>query len=153
VASGKRWLLLSNSFFQKISERVLSLIKKLLFICSRNRLRNPTAEAVFAAYEGLEVESAGLAPDAETSLNSEVIRWADIIFVMERSHRSKLSKRFQPWLKDKRVICLDIPDQYEYMNPDLVALLEKKVLPLLGSFYERVFTSVCSLLMGLENQI
>jgi predicted protein tyrosine phosphatase len=110
------------------------LMKKLLFICSRNRLRSPTAEAVFTAYEGLEVESAGLAPDAETPLNSEVIQWADIIFVMERSHRSKLSKRFQPWLKGKRVICLDIPDQYEYMNPDLVALLEEKVLPLLGSF-------------------
>jgi predicted protein tyrosine phosphatase len=121
-------------FVQKLSERVLSLMKKLLFICSRNRLRSPTAEAVFSAYEGLEVESAGLAPDAETPLNSEVIQWADIIFVMERSHRSKLSKRFQPWLKGKRVICLDIPDQYEYMSPDLVALLEEKVLPLLGSF-------------------
>jgi predicted protein tyrosine phosphatase len=109
-------------------------MKKLLFICSRNRLRSPTAEAVFSVYEGLEVESAGLAPDAETPLSSETIQWADIIFVMERSYRSKLSKRFQPWLKGKRVICLDIPDQYEYMSPDLVALLEEKVLPLLGSF-------------------
>ncbi len=109
-------------------------MKKLLFICSRNRLRSPTAEAVFSVYEGLEVESAGLAPDAETPLSSEAIQWADVIFVMERSHRSKLSKRFQLWLKGKRVICLDIPDQYEQMNPDLVALLEKKVLPLLGSF-------------------
>jgi predicted protein tyrosine phosphatase len=109
-------------------------MKKLLFICSRNRLRSPTAEVVFSAYKGLEVESAGLAPDAEISLGSEAVQWADIIFVMERSHRSKLSKRFQPWLKGKRVICLDIPDQYEYMDPDLVVLLEEKVLPLLGSF-------------------
>jgi predicted protein tyrosine phosphatase len=89
---------------------------------------------MFSAYEGLEVESAGLAPDAETLLNSEAVQWADIIFVMERSHRSKLAKRFQPWLKGKRVICLDIPDQYEYMDPNLIALLEEKVLPLLGSF-------------------
>jgi predicted protein tyrosine phosphatase len=109
-------------------------MKKLLFICSRNRLRSPTAEAVFSVYEGLEVESAGLAPDAEIPLSSEAIQWADFIFVMERSHRSKLSKRFQPWLKGKRVICLDIPDQYEYMDPNLVTLLEEKVLPLLGSF-------------------
>jgi predicted protein tyrosine phosphatase len=105
-------------------------LKKLLFICSKNRLRSPTAEAVFSEYEDLEVDSAGLDRGAEMPLCSEAIQWADIIFVMEKSHRSKLSK-FQPWLKNKRVICLDIPDEYEYMEPALVKLLEKKVLPLL----------------------
>lgn len=107
---------------------------KLLFICSRNRLRSPTAEAVFAEYKGLEVDSAGLDREAEIPLSSEAIQWADIIFVMEKMHRSKLSKNFQPWLKQKRVVCLDIPDEYEYMEPSLVDLLKKKVLPLLGSF-------------------
>ena len=70
------------------------LIMKLLFICSRNRLRSPTAEAIFADYEGLEVDSAGLDREAEAPLSSEAIQWADIIFVMEKSHRSKLSKNF-----------------------------------------------------------
>lgn len=107
---------------------------KLLFVCSRNRLRSPTAEAVFAAYEGLEVDSAGLDRDAENPLSSDAIEWADIIFVMEKSHRNKLSKHFQPWLKQKRVVCLGIPDEYEYMEPALVELLKKKVLPLLGTF-------------------
>ncbi|PZO44116.1 MAG: phosphotyrosine protein phosphatase [Pseudanabaena frigida] len=107
---------------------------KLLFICSRNKLRSPTAEAVFREYSGLDVDSAGLDRDAEIPLNSEAIMWADIIFVMEKTHRSKLSKNFQPWLKQKRVICLDIPDQYEYMQPELVELLKKKVLPLIGTF-------------------
>jgi predicted protein tyrosine phosphatase len=106
-------------------------MKKLLFICSRNRLRSPTAEAVFSEYEGLEVDSAGLDRDAEMPLSSEAIEWADIIFVMEKSHRSQLSKKFRPWLKNKRVICLDIPDEYEYMEPVLIELLKKKVLPLL----------------------
>jgi predicted protein tyrosine phosphatase len=108
-------------------------MKRLLFVCSRNRLRSPTAEAVFAEYEGLEVESAGIDHDAETPLGREVIEWADTIFVMEKSHRSKLSQKFQPWLKNKRVICLDIPDRFEYMEPALVELLQKKVLPLLGT--------------------
>ncbi len=109
-------------------------LMKLLFICSKNRLRSPTAEIVFAEYEGLEVDSAGLDPEAETPLSSEAIRWADIIFVMEKSHQRKLSRNFQSWLKQKRVVCLNIPDDYEYMESALVELLKKKVLPLLGTF-------------------
>jgi predicted protein tyrosine phosphatase len=109
-------------------------MKKLLFICSQNRLRSPTAEAVFLEYEGLEVDSAGIDRGAENVLSSEAVAWADIIFVMEKSHRRKLVKNFQPWLKNKRVICLDIPDEYNYMDSVLVELLQKKVLPLLGTF-------------------
>ncbi|MGI2908304.1 low molecular weight protein tyrosine phosphatase family protein [Tolypothrix sp. VBCCA 56010] len=108
-------------------------MKKLLFLCSQNRLRSPTAEAVFFEYEGLEVESAGLDRYAEIPVSTEMIEWADIIFVMEKSHRNKLSKNFQPFLKNKKVICLDIPDDFEYMEPALINLLKKKVLPLLGT--------------------
>ena len=109
-------------------------MRKILFVCSRNRLRSPTAEAVFSQYEGLEAESAGLDREADVPLSTEAIQRADMIFVMEKSHRTKLSKKFQPALKGKRVICLDIPDEYEYMEPALVDLLTKKVLPLLGTF-------------------
>jgi len=107
---------------------------KLLFVCSQNRLRSPTAEAVFSEYEGLEVDSAGLDPRAEIPLSSEAILWADLIFVMEKRHQSTLAKKFRPWLKNKRVICLNIPDEYEYMDPALIELLTKKVLPLLGTY-------------------
>lgn len=95
-----------------------------LFICSRNRLRSPTAEAVFASWPGVETDSAGLAPDAEIVLSAEQIEWADVIFVMERRHRARLSRRFARYLKGKRVICLDIPDEYEFMAPELVMRLE-----------------------------
>jgi predicted protein tyrosine phosphatase len=107
-------------------------LKKLLFLCSQNKLRSPTAEAVFSEYPGLEVESAGLDRTAENPVSTESITWADIIFVMEKCHKSKLSKNFQPFLKNKRVICLDIPDEYEYMQADLIELLKRKILPLLG---------------------
>lgn len=109
-------------------------MKKLLFLCSQNRLRSPTAEVVFSEYPGLEVDSAGLDRTAEIPVSTEAIAWADIIFVMEQSHKSKLSRNFQPFLKGKRVICLDIPDEYEYMEPVLIELLKQKVLPLLGTF-------------------
>ncbi|WP_225913960.1 low molecular weight protein tyrosine phosphatase family protein [Leptolyngbya ohadii] len=99
-----------------------------------DRLRSPTAEAIFSEYEGLEVESAGLDRDAEMPWSSKAVEWADIIFVMESAHRRKLTQNFQPWLKQKRIICLNIPDKYDYMEPALIELLKKKVLPLLGTF-------------------
>ncbi|RYG23894.1 MAG: phosphotyrosine protein phosphatase [Burkholderiales bacterium] len=97
-----------------------------LFICSRNRLRSPTAEQVFARLPGVETDSAGLASDAEVPLSSEQIEWATIIFVMEKTHRKRLSTRFRKHLGGKRVVCLDIPDDYEYMQPELIQLLEAK---------------------------
>lgn len=106
-------------------------MQRLLFICSRNRLRSPTAEQLFAGHPGIETDSAGLAPDADTPLDAEQIRCADLIFVMERAHRSKLTQRFGPQLKGKKLVCLDIADNYAFMQPELVALLEKKMAPYL----------------------
>jgi len=108
-------------------------MKHVLFICSQNRLRSPTAEQVFANRPGFEVASAGLNPEAETPVSSDLLEWADVIFVMERAHSNKLAKRFRPWLKDKRIVCLDIPDEFEFMDPVLVRLLEARV----GPFFER----------------
>ena len=100
---------------------------RVLFICSQNRLRSPTAEQVFSSREGLEVASAGLNNDAENSVTPELLGWAQLIFVMEKAHRDKLGKKFRRYLGGKRIICLDIPDEYEYMDPGLVALLKAKV--------------------------
>lgn len=101
-------------------------MKCILFICSRNRLRSPTAEQVFANWPGIATDSAGLASDAEVQLSSEQVRWADIIVVMEKSHRSRLSAQFRKHLDGKRVVCLDIPDDYAFMQPELIALLEAR---------------------------
>ena len=82
---------------------------------------------MFASWPGVETASAGLAPDAEEHCSAELVEWADIIFVMERAHRARLQRRFRGHLKRARVICLDIPDDYAFMQPELVVLLEKKV--------------------------
>ncbi len=102
-------------------------MKHVLFVCGRNRLRSPKAEAVFGDYPNIEVASAGTNPDADTPLSADLVEWADIIFVMEKSHREKLSKRFRPSLRNARVICLDIPDKYKFMDPELVRILKLKV--------------------------
>jgi predicted protein tyrosine phosphatase len=98
-----------------------------LFICTQNRLRSPTAEQIFSSWPNVESDSAGLGNDATVPLSTEQIEWATIIFVMENSHRNKLSKKFKAHLNGKRVICLGIPDEYEFMQPELVKLLEVKV--------------------------
>ncbi|MGC3968496.1 MAG: low molecular weight protein tyrosine phosphatase family protein [Pirellulales bacterium] len=102
-------------------------MKRALFICSQNRLRSPTAEQVFATWSNVETDSAGLGRDAVVPLSVEQIEWATIIFVMEKAHRNKLGHKFKPHLNGKRVICLDIPDEYDYMQPELVELLISKV--------------------------
>ena len=102
-------------------------LKKILFVCSRNRLRSPTAEQIFAHRRDLEVASAGTNHDSETPLSSELVAWVDEIFVMEKTHRSKIQKRFRAVLDGKRIICLDVPDKYEFMDPALVQLLQTKL--------------------------
>jgi predicted protein tyrosine phosphatase len=100
-----------------------------LFVCSQNRLRSPTAEHVFAQYEGVECESAGTNESANIPLGPELVEWADVIFVMERAHRNKVTKKFKRYLNGKRIIVLDIPDEYEYMDDALIRLLKLKVEP------------------------
>ncbi len=100
----------------------------LLFVCSENRLRSPTGEEVFSAYDGINAIGCGTNTDAATTVSGDLIEWADIVFVMERSHRNKVSKIFRELLKGKKLVCLDIPDEYDLMDPILIRLLENRVM-------------------------
>ena len=105
----------------------------ILFVCSLCRLRSPTAEQVFATQAGWDVMAAGINAGADNPVTPELLEWADTIFVMEEVHRSKLSKKFSAYLKDKRIVCLKIPDKYDYMDARLVRQLKAKVPKLLRS--------------------
>jgi predicted protein tyrosine phosphatase len=107
---------------------------KLLFVCSRNRRRSPTAETIFSAVEGVEALSAGTSPDAENPISADLIEWADLLLVMEAVHRRRIKQRFGSLLREKRMVVLGIRDDYEYMDPELVRILRQKVLPLLKDF-------------------
>ncbi len=99
----------------------------LLFICSENKLRSPTAEEVFSQYKGINAIGAGTNKDAPTTISGDLIEWADIIFVMEKSHRKKVVSKFNSLLRNKKLVCLDIPDTYHRMEPALVELLQNKL--------------------------
>ncbi|KIU49390.1 MULTISPECIES: low molecular weight protein tyrosine phosphatase family protein [Pseudomonas] len=98
-----------------------------LFVCTQNRLRSPTAEQVFADWPGVETASAGVGNDADVPVGNELLAWADLVIVMEQAHRKKLSARFRSVLGDKRIVCLGIPDDYGFMAPELVELLKARV--------------------------
>lgn len=100
---------------------------KLLFVCSENRLRSPTGEEVFSAYPGVEAIGCGTNSDADTPLSGDLVEWADVILVMEKTHKTKVSKKYETLLKNKRVVCLDIPDNYARMQPELSRILESRV--------------------------
>jgi predicted protein tyrosine phosphatase len=107
---------------------------RVLFVCSQNILRSPTAENVFANRPGFEVASAGTDPAADVPISTELIEWADTIFVMEKSHRTRIQRKFKSHLKNKRLVVLNIPDDFDYMDPALVELLEAR----LGYFFKQV---------------
>jgi len=106
-------------------------VHRVLFLCSRNRLRSPTAEQVFTAWPNVDADSAGLADDANTPLSVEQLDWANLILVMESAHRRRLLMRHRTHLKGKRIVVLGIRDDYAFMQPELVELLLRKAGPLL----------------------
>lgn len=103
------------------------MARRLLFVCGRNLQRSPTAEKIFHGVRGIEACSAGVNPDSEEPLSAELIEWAEVIFVMEPSHRAKMNRRFAGPLRGKRVVCLGIADEYEFMDPQLIRLLWERV--------------------------
>nr|WP_032864917.1 protein-tyrosine-phosphatase [Acinetobacter higginsii] len=98
-----------------------------LFICSRNQWRSPTAERIFAQGYGLHTRSAGTSRHAKHTLSLKDIAWAEQIFVMEPRHKQQFSKQ----LLHKKVFVLDIPDDYHYMDAELIELLQLAMQPYL----------------------
>jgi predicted protein tyrosine phosphatase len=99
----------------------------LLFVCTENRLRSPTAEAVFGAFPGVRARSAGVGTMAPTPVSRELIDWAHAVVVMEPMHQQEIEREHADVLQDTPVVCLDIPDRFPYMDPELVERLEQRL--------------------------
>ncbi|WP_029281128.1 low molecular weight protein tyrosine phosphatase family protein [Pedobacter sp. R20-19] len=99
----------------------------ILFVCSRNKWRSLTAETIFKNHSDHQIKSAGTEPSARIKINAKMIIWADLIFVMEKKHRQRISDRFPVEVNKKEIVTLGIPDDYQYMDEDLIEELTTKV--------------------------
>ncbi|WP_209011778.1 low molecular weight protein tyrosine phosphatase family protein [Roseibium aggregatum] len=104
-----------------------------LFVCSRNQWRSPTGEAVFRKMAGVATRSAGTSRNARRKLSLSDIRWADLILVMEEKHASRIRADFRQEVRHKALHVLDIPDDYRYMDEDLIELFHEAAGPIIAN--------------------
>lgn len=107
-----------------------------LFVCSKNQWRSPTAETLWRRHPALNVRSGGTSPSARHHVSEDDICWADVILVMEEKHKSRLRAEFTRLLEFKPMHVLDIPDEYKYMDAELVEQLEQVVPSILSIFQD-----------------
>lgn len=89
-------------------------------------MRSATAQSIYQEDKRFEVKSAGTDKSANVVLSEEIINWADAIIVMEKEHRNYIRKKFPEAYEKKKIVCLYIPDEYEYMQTELITTLKAK---------------------------
>ena len=104
----------------------------LLFVCSKNQWRSPTAERVFRGYPGVSTRSAGTASSARHQVTVADLQWADVVVVMEQKHLTRLRADFPRTMEYQDCWVLDVPDEFRFMDPELVEILTEAVEPILG---------------------
>jgi len=100
---------------------------KLLFLCSQNKRRSLTAEKIFDGYNGHEARSAGTESNARIKVTDGLLGWADIIFCMEKKHLRRIKEKYSDMVTNKKVVCLYISDDYDFMDRELVEMLRSCV--------------------------
>jgi Predicted protein tyrosine phosphatase len=105
---------------------------KLLFLCSQNKRRSLTAEKIFDKVNGHEARSAGTEVNSRIKVTAGMLGWADIVFCMEKKHIRRIREKYSDIIIDKKVVCLNIVDDYEYMDDELVGILNAEINEYLG---------------------
>jgi predicted protein tyrosine phosphatase len=102
-------------------------MRRVLFVCGKARHRSPTAEQIFSSKPDWETDSAGLGAAADILVSAEQIEWATDIAVMEKRQLARLRRMFPKLVSGKRLVCLDVPDDFSFMQHELVALLQARI--------------------------
>ena len=113
------------------SEVIAKSVLNVLFVCSRNQWRSPTAEKVFSTHSLLKTRSRGTSPRARVALCSSDIKWSDVIMVMEKKHKQRITAKFPGETKYKEIHVLGIEDNYRFMDDELIEVLQDCVVPIL----------------------
>jgi predicted protein tyrosine phosphatase len=100
---------------------------KILFVCGRNKRRSPTAEKIYAHDRRLAVRSVGLAETSKRRMVAADAQWADLILVMERKYVGRIKTTFRNLDTLPAIVSLDIPDEYIFMQRELIDLLQPAV--------------------------
>ena len=108
---------------------------KLLIVCGRNKRRSRTAEYIFKNDDRFQIRSAGLSAVSDVQINEKLINWADIIFVMDDGQRNRIQSQYRE-LDLPGIHTLDIPDDYEYLNEDLVEMLTTRINDIIQTEYD-----------------
>ena len=100
--------------------------RRILFVCTVNRMRSATAHKIYEDDPRFDVDSAGTDRNAAVPLEEWHLEWADAIVVMEKHHRNSIRTKFPDLYEKKPIVCLYIEDIYAYMQPELIAILREK---------------------------
>ena len=73
------------------------------------------------------MRSAGLSDKSKRRLCAADVHWANIVFCMESKHQERIRKIS----REINIVNLNIPDDYQFMDPELVEILESEVTPVL----------------------
>ncbi|NQV91887.1 hypothetical protein HQ489_05425, partial [Candidatus Woesearchaeota archaeon] len=111
----RTWFL--SGYLRALNDVLEKPHKHKLFVCNQGENRSKTAVTLFG----------GRCVGIYTNLTKEDLDWADIVYVFEEDQRTEIGKRFPEEYLQKKILNLDIPDIYSYMNPKLVLELKKKM--------------------------
>lgn len=89
-------------------------------------MRSITAQEIYKNDSRFDVKSAGTDSAAATILTKDLLEWADTVIVMEKYHRNTIRKQFPDIYNNKKIVCLYIPDEFDYMQPELIQIIKYK---------------------------
>lgn len=98
----------------------------LLVVCGKNKKRSRTAEHIFKNDQRFNIRSVGVSPKSERKISEKDLHWADLVLVMEKDHQTKIKEIYRG-LELPPIEVLNIPDEYEFMDEELVEILRDKI--------------------------